>query len=288
MSDGTSTTVATTPVDAPAPAAAPAAPAAPANSTPSPTAWLGDGANELMVGFAGLKGWKSGADAVQSYQNLEKLLGAEKAGRTVVVPGDNATPEELAAFRSRLGVPNDAKSYDIKLPEGVDTTFADTAKTWFHDAGLTPKQAENMAQKWTEYMTEGQATVAKAKADKVVAEASALDAEWGAAREQNVGLAQRTRQALGIGDAEIDAIADVIGLKRTVQMFHKLGTRTGEAEFIDGTSAANTVMTPAMAKAKIAALQTDKGWVTRYTQGGLAEKNELARLSGLASPEPRK
>ena len=39
------------------------------------------------------EGWKDNAAVVESYANLEKLLGADRAGRTVVLPGDKATPK---------------------------------------------------------------------------------------------------------------------------------------------------------------------------------------------------
>lgn len=44
---------------------------------------------------------------------------AEKTKGMVKVPGQDAKPEEIAAFREAMGVPNDITGYDLKNPEGV-------------------------------------------------------------------------------------------------------------------------------------------------------------------------
>ena len=65
-----------------APAGNPAAPApawyAPEGIDPNTSTQLG----ELVKA----KGWKGPADALLSYQNLEKVFGADKAGRTILAP----------------------------------------------------------------------------------------------------------------------------------------------------------------------------------------------------------
>ena len=56
-------------------------PAATTTPTDSGIAWLPN-ADADTKGFIETKGWQSPADAVTSYRNIEKMLGADRAGRT--------------------------------------------------------------------------------------------------------------------------------------------------------------------------------------------------------------
>lgn len=274
-----------TPPAAPAVPAAPAAPAAPAPPAASPIPWL-DGADELTTGYAANKGWKDAKDVVSSYQNLEKLLGADRVGRTVTLPGDKAEPAEVEAFYNKLGRPAEASGYKLDVPQGQSTEFADTAKKWFHEAGLTAKQAETVSKHWSEYVATQTTAMQQKQLETVEADKQALVKEWGAAHQQNVALAQQTRAALGVSNEEVDGIAQVLGLKRTIEMFHKLGQRTGEGDFVTGNAPSNfgSAMTPAQAKARIDALRADKGFVGRYVKKDVEAVAEMTRLHKLAYP----
>lgn len=252
----------------------------------APIAWLPN-ADEATVGYIQNKGWDAPEKLVSSYQNLEKLVGADRAGRTVVLPGDKAEPAEVEAFYSKLGRPAEAKDYKLEVPQGQPTEFADAAKGWFHEAGLSSKQAEALGKHWNEYVA-AQTTAAQQKQlETAETDKQALQKEWGAAHAQNLQLAQQTRSQLGVSDEEIDGIAQVLGLKRTIEMFHKLGTRTGEAAFVDGAAQTNgfgSAITPAQAKDRIASLRADKAFVGRYFAKDAEAVAEMTRLHQLAYP----
>lgn len=252
-----------------------------------PIAWLPD-ADELTVGYIQNKGWDSPAKAVESYRNLEKTFGAEKAGRTVVIPNEGADAAEWDAYHAKLGRPKDAAEYKLPVPEGVPKEFSEAASKWMHEAGLNAKQAQTLAKHWNEHLGAEAAKLNETQAAARATDAAALKTGWGAAHDENLRIAQATRQALGVSDEEVDGIASKLGLKRTVELFHRLGQRTGEADFVSGIPAPSGVMTPAQAKAKLAELQGDRDWAGRYLKGGVAEKNELARLAKLANPDVKK
>lgn len=294
MADGTTTPAASA---APAAPTTPAAPAAPAAATPAAPAapnanpsWLGDGTPEDVRGYTELKGWKSGKDAVESYRNLEKLLGADRAGRTVVIPGENAQAAEVEAFHAKLGRPVEAKDYKITVPEGSNTEFADTAKSWFHEAGLTQKQADVVAKHWNEYANGVMSADTQASAQKVQVEQQQLRSEWGAAYEPNIQLAAQARNKLGISNEEVDSLANVIGFKRTIQMFHDIGKRGGEADFVNGShgNGFQGAMTPAQATARIQQLRGDPEWTKAYIKGDVSKRDEMWRLSQLAAGQAPK
>ena len=56
----------------------------------------------------------SPAEVVKSYAALQSRL-----GRSVVKPGPDAGPEELAAYRRQLGVPDSAEGYDVTLADDL-------------------------------------------------------------------------------------------------------------------------------------------------------------------------
>ena len=119
-------------------------PAAPPVAAPN---WL-DGADEVTVGYVQNKGWEKPTQVLESYRNLEKLMGADRAGNTVILPKPDATPEEFGKFYDRLGRPSDAAGYKLQVPQGGDPEFAKIAGNWFHESGLTAKQGEELAGRW--------------------------------------------------------------------------------------------------------------------------------------------
>lgn len=63
--------------------------------------------------------YKSPLDAIKSDYNKEKLIGRKSIG----IPNEKSTPEEIAAYRKAVGAPESADGYQLKpnqLPEGVD------------------------------------------------------------------------------------------------------------------------------------------------------------------------
>lgn len=111
---------------------------APETSTPTPTAenpsFLGsqqpqsqeqDSTPAEKPEWLPEKFWRNDAPDVESlaksYDGLEKLLG--KKAQAVVPPNEKSTPEEVAAYRKAIGVPNDPSGYGLtrpdNLPEGV-------------------------------------------------------------------------------------------------------------------------------------------------------------------------
>lgn len=270
-----------------APAAASAAPAAaaPAAGSAPAVGWLGQ-TDELTTGYVQNKGWQSAGDAVKSYQNLEKLLGADRAGNTFVLPKENATPEELSAHYNRLGRPVDASGYKIDVPEGSNADFAKLASGKFHELGLSQKQGESLAAWWNESAGAGAAATAAAKVQQFQADDQTLRQDWGQAFAQNLSHAQNAARGLGLDEGTINKMADALGHKGTMQLLQKIGSGMGEATFVSGDSdrSFGNAMTPAQAKSEIKRLTQDKSFIARYTSRDSAALAEMSRLHGFAHP----
>src|SRR5882757_3914264 len=85
--------------------------------TPTPTAWHTGVAPEVL-GFWQNKGLPLdnpkdfGVKFTELYQGAEKFIGVPP-DQIVKLPKSDAKPEEISAFRQRLGVPVEAKDYDF-------------------------------------------------------------------------------------------------------------------------------------------------------------------------------
>lgn len=266
------------PVAAPAAAAPVAAPAAPS--------WL-EGADEITVGYVANKGWQEPKQAIESYRNLEKLMGADKAGNAVVLPKADALKPEMDAFYTRLGRPAEPAGYGLEKMAGADPEFSKTAGGWFHELGLTQKQGEQLATKWNEHV--GGLTTAgeTAKANAFAADDTALKASWGQAFAQNVAAAQAGARGLGLDNDTIDKLQGALGHKGTMELLHKIGSKVGESEFISGDNLEKfgSALTPGQAKAKIQERMSDKSFTTRYLNKDAEAVAEMKRLHEYAYPE---
>lgn len=237
-------------------------------------------------GFIQTKGWKTPADVLGSYQNLEKLLGADKAGRGVVLPKDDAPPEEWAAFHNRLGRPETVDGYKLPVPEGDKGEFAKQAASWFHEAGLTTKQAETLAAKWNEHMGGSMQSQQAAFEQQAAIDVQDLQKEWGDKFEAQSELARRAIREAGMSKEDGQAIERALGIKKAAQVFAFLGKQFSEAPMKGGEGANRGAFggTPEDARARISALKGDAGWTAKYLSGDTDARAEFERLHRIAFP----
>jgi hypothetical protein len=152
------------------------------------------------------KGWKSPGDAVKSYTDLMREY-TETKTKALIIPADDAKPEDWKAFHAKMGVPEKPEGYDFKLPEGLpenlpyDGKNAEKFKLWAHEAGLSPKQAAAVHDK---YMQDYAGTLGELQAANAKAVETAHDAivkSWGDpstdAYKRNTELANRAIRNLG-------------------------------------------------------------------------------------------
>lgn len=102
--------------------------------------------------LAAKKGWDKASSpdvVVASYRELEGRL-----GKSIVIPDANAPKEDYEKLYTALGKPKTPGDYTLKLPQGVqenfpyDDAFATEYKTWSHEAGLSPHQAQSLHDKF--------------------------------------------------------------------------------------------------------------------------------------------
>jgi hypothetical protein len=289
------------PIGTPAPNTAPPPPPAegqpaltapvqpPGTVAPELPAWAKDYPAELQQTVAGAK-WKDPKDAVESYFNLRKLESGEK----IALPKDPDDPA-WAKVHQRLGAYEKPEDYvaAVKVAEGdpaIDPTFVSAMAERAAKAGVTARQWEGIVQGYQEFAKGIMANQPNSDAEFAKAETADLETlkrEWtGPAWDQNVAAAQRMTQALGLDQDDVTAVMKAIGVKKTLAAFAQGGSKFGvELPFRDGNSPGNGMMTPEMAKARIAELSKDPMWRKAYTEGGMESREfkEMSNLTKIAS-----
>lgn len=263
MTDTTTTTTdpaATSAPAAAAPAAATAAPTMPAHGI----AWLPSDADAELIGHVQNAGWQSPADAAKSHRELQKLFGADRHGRTVVLPKDDATPGEIEEFYGKLGRPATAADYKLPVPEGMPQEFAAAAATEMHKLGLNTKQAQALAAWWNGMGAQQAQAEAAAQEAALASEHKALEKDWGTGPDAQARreLARRAAVHLGLDETAIDGIEKTAGYAKTLKALAKVGDMLREAG-IEGVQAGGFTMTPEGARAKRAQLMADPSFRER-------------------------
>lgn len=252
---------------------------------PAPTNWIDGIADNDLKGWAQNKGFKDPVAALDSYRNLEKLMGADRAGRTVVLPTKWDDPKEVQPFYEKLGVPKDPTGY--KMPKDADPDMAKWASATFHEAGLTPRQAELVANKWNE-MAAGRTEAMKTKyAETIAADQEALKKEWGAAYDDKLTKAKSAAKGLGVDAETVDKLENALGFGGLMKFFSGLGEKMGESSFVEGSTsgAFGGAKTPAQALAEIGELRKDAEFVKRFIAGDTEAKAKMEQLHKWAYPD---
>ena len=232
----------------PAPAAEAAPEAAPAAAAPAAPAepFYSKFQNEDLRGFVENKGVKEPEQLASMYHNLEKMFGADKAGRTVVLPGPDADADAMGEFYGKLGRPETAEGYALPVPEGQDGAMAEWAGGVFHKHGLTPAQAQGVAAEWNNHVATMSGASQEANEQMAAAAETELRREWGAAFEQKMTGMDSTAAALGINNEHLLGLRSVMGPAAALRFVDQLATKLGEDMVVNGESAEGA-LTPSAA-----------------------------------------
>ena len=234
-------------------------------------------ADPVAVSTAATKAWRDAEAAAQALHGVP-------ADRLLRLPaqGDDAG---LKAFQQKLGAPVDVTGYDfsgVKHANGevVEAAFAANLAATYHKLGI-PKDAAAEITRSIVGLADNADTAETAETGaKLAAEQQTLRTNWGVNFEANKFVASQAAVKLGITPVELDMLDGQIGHARVMEMFRKIGTQLGEAQFVSaGGNATPGIMTQEQAVARIADLKKDPIWTKKYLDGDTAARNEMAALS---------
>lgn len=168
--------------------------------------------------------------ALESYGNLEKLLGNEK----VPIPKDDKDAEGWARFSKAMGIPEKADGYgleDPKLPDSLKGMTIDKAKfaEVVHANKLTPGQAKGLWKVYNDMQVESYNKYLgdlQTQLDKTV---NSLKQEWGDAYQANVELGQNViNQFADTPEAKDYVTATMLKDPNGIKFLAKIGEQFAE------------------------------------------------------------
>ena len=226
------------------------------------------------------KGFKDVPSLIDSYRNLEKLMGGGTED-LIKMPRDRNNADEMRAFYEKLGMPKEGKEYG-EFAEG-DAEINGWYQKIFHQMGLTQDQAKYFAKEYQSQVKNSAEHFQKESEAKFAQAKVKLEQEWGAAYQQNVALAQKTAQQLGVDATQVEALQGVLGVESTAKLFTNIGKASSEAQFVGTGESGQTRLSPGAAQARINELIADKGFQERLRSGDIASNHEWDTLNAMAA-----
>jgi hypothetical protein len=199
----------------------------------------GGGAPEWMTG---LPDDLRGDATLGRYADVEALArghieARRLASSRVILPGADADDAAWNSFYDAIGRPKDPGEYKIELPEGADGKLADQFRPLAHKIGLTPRQVDALVGWNNELATalQADATAAQeARKAEGIASIEALKAELGADYGTREKMAQDAARHFGVEAETADKLVEVLGDRKAVELFMRIGEQMGEHRRVDG------------------------------------------------------
>lgn len=244
------TTAAATTTDT---AATTAATATAATTTAAETPWHGY-TEQADIDYVKTKGWSGPQDVLKSYRGAEKLIGKNPDALVVLPRADD--PEGNRALLTKLGLPEKADAYDMKLGLPKDAKlnegFSKQMQGILHEAGILPSQAKTLVEKYNGLTMAIQEQQVKDYDLNVAADKKALADEWRGGYDRMMTKAQTAAKSLGFDENALAAIERHYGYAATMKLFAEIGGKLGEDTFASGEKKTEfgDTLTPAEAKSR--------------------------------------
>jgi hypothetical protein len=246
-----------------------------AGGAPAAFDWAQHGLDQDTLGYVTTKGFKAPGDV--------------PADRILKMPGPDAKPEEIAAYRERLGMPKDAKDYQFAKFEAfgdnkdAEAKFDSFLRTTFHKLGVAAPQAAEFTKEWSAYVKASTEAVAQARQQADLADMTQFKSGLGDKFEKFTNVARQAADAFGLGPEGVDKLASALGFSGTMKFLNAIGSKMGEAEFHGGGGGGN--MGSQQAIAEINALKMDASFANRLVNKEAEATAKWDRLHQIAYPQ---
>lgn len=195
--------------------------------------WI-DRLPEDLRGNASLRVLGSVPDLAKSYVETKKLIGSK-----LEMPGEGATPEQLAAWRKTVGAPEKPEGYlgEAKslrpeaVPEGLwDVKGEQQFLALAHKHHLPPAAVRDILGFYGQNIAQGLQQSQQQEAATLTAESAKLKEAWGKDYDANMNLAARVARTVGLDPKAHPMFTD----SGVVQAFAKLGLLFSEDKLVKG------------------------------------------------------
>ena len=227
------------------------------------TSWT-DSLNDDYKGHKALETFKDVNDLAKSYIHAQGMVGKEK----VIIPTDSSTPEEVAEFYGKMGMPT-PEEYKV---EGASEDL--TAAFLKHN--ILPSQAAGLKEVFDGLIAAQDTSDADYDA-AVQEEMEALKEEWGESFDGNMERAQQAFKVFGNDDVAKYLVDTGLGNDpQLLKLFSNIGAKLGGEDTFKGQ--AKPDMTKDAAKARINTLYAD-------TAGPLYDKSSPKHMDAMKELE---
>jgi hypothetical protein len=260
-------------------------------TTTTTTATTTDTGTQTPTWMEGLPDELKGDKTLSRYSDLETfarghLETKRLASSKVIVPGDDASEDDRAAFYNAIGRPENADDYEIKTVElPVDASDEERAalaeatkpfKEFAHKLGLTAAQATALSefdlQRSADFYAKGQEEV------------GALKTRLGKDYDTKLAAAQKAFLQIfpgELGEKFATELDRKVGSGAMLEGFMRLSEIMGEHQLIDSDTVEG-FGDVADAEGKLAELEKDKSWREKLKAGDQTVVNQQKRLLDLA------
>lgn len=214
--------------------------------------------------LVGVKGWKTPADTIKGYSELEKLVGHEKIAMPKKDKDGNYDKADFERVMTQLGLPKDIKEYkeseNFKLPEGLTINEALKAefRTRARAEGILPGQYKFMMDELSNMMKNGSMAESEAKTKEHNEAMLNLRSKWGLGYDQKVKMANAILANYANDPAKSGELLKKYGNDPAlIEILANIGGDLSE----DGLQKANmsaTFMDPAAAKLEINKIREER------------------------------
>ena len=256
-------------------------PATPPAPPPASGGWT-EGLDADTQALVAAKGWKDPAGVLNSYRNLEKMLGGEK----LPVP---KSPEDKDAWNSLykvIGRPDAPTGYDLDKIPGIDAATAGKFAELAHANGLSLQAAQALAKFDLERTQAARATSEEAFAASAAADVDSLRQSWGQNFDANKEAASRAFKHSGLTQQDVDLLDRTLGVARTMELFSSFGRTMLEAKPVgfggEGGSGIGGFTTREGAMAEISRMKSDPAISKALFNGDQTQTQKLAALPCIA------
>jgi hypothetical protein len=170
-----------------------------------------------LKGNAGLAEYQKVGDVAKALLDLKGKAGVE-------LPGETASPEELAAFWEKLGRPKEPGGYSF-AKDAENEGIARMA----HAANLTERQAAALFEQMKSYGTARMQSMHEAQTAELAETERTLKAEFGTRYPEKIEFLKRGLSAAGQGVGTVLQRAGIAGNPDIVRAFIRYGELTAES-----------------------------------------------------------
>jgi hypothetical protein len=223
----------------------------------------GDADNPSNRDWLKAKGFKTVDDVAKSYREAEHAI---RNGGKLTVPGEDAKPEEIAAFHKAIGVPEKADGYTFDMPDGVTEELLDMPMLGsIGELALAAGVPAAGYKALVEGVIAKQLDVLEASKTAENSSRDELFKEWGAQKDAKLADVTNGMRALGLKPTHVAAMQrgfaqqfGEAGSRFTLELLQKIGAGVAEDALLGGDGPRRFGITGPEAQAEIDKLIVDR------------------------------